>query len=133
VDFVLQQAEECIRISTYNEWYQAFGHVSMTSINPSYCADGHILPSPSNNFECSICELSKSTKKTPAPIAKKTKSIGELIYSDLSGKFSVPSLGKSLYYITFINDFSCFTWVEFLKHKSDTSQAIKDFIRERQH
>jgi len=59
----------------------------------------------------------------------------ELIHSDLSGKFSVLSLGKSLYYMTFIGDKSRFAWVYLLKNKSDAGKALKDFVRkvERQH
>ena len=59
----------------------------------------------------------------------------ELIHTDLFGKFSIPSIGKRLYYITFIDDKNWYTWIAFLSKKSDTTRIIKDFIAkiDRQH
>ena len=39
-----------------------------------------------------------------------TKEILELIHSDVFGPVLVPSLGGSLYYVEFIDDFSRNTW-----------------------
>ena len=50
---------------------------------------------------------------------KRTKQILELVHSDLFGPVKVPSLGKSMYYISFIDDFSRNTWIYFLKKKSE--------------
>ena len=37
---------------------------------------------------------------------KRAKQILELVHSDVFGPVKVPSLGKSVYYISFIDDFS---------------------------
>ena len=39
----------------------------------------------------------------------------------------VPSLGKSLYYVSFIDDFSRRTWVYFLRQKSKVFSKFKEF------
>ena len=135
LDFVLQEMEDRARLVTYDEWHQAFGHVSPSYITPSCYEDGHLIPSQPSHFDCSTCSLSKSTKTTPPLATTRSTKPFELIHSDLSGKFSTQSLGKSLYYITFINDLTRYTWIRFLRHKSDAAKAIKDFIKEikRQH
>ena len=46
------------------------------------------------------------------------KEILELIHNDVFGHVPIPSLGGSLYYASFINDFSRNTWLHFLKTKS---------------
>jgi transposase InsO family protein len=38
-----------------------------------------------------------------------------------------PSLGGSIYFLTFIDDYSRKTWVYFLKHKSKTFDKFKEF------
>jgi hypothetical protein len=38
-----------------------------------------------------------------------------------------PSLGGSIYFLTFIDDYSTKTWVYFLKHKSETCDKFKEF------
>jgi hypothetical protein len=43
----------------------------------------------------------------------------------------VPSLGKYVYYVSFIDDFSRNTWIYFLKKKSkvfDRFKEFKDFV-----
>jgi transposase InsO family protein len=47
------------------------------------------------------------------------------------GPLSVPSLGKSLYYVSFIDDFLRNTWIYFLRKKSkvfDRFKEFKDFV-----
>ena len=43
----------------------------------------------------------------------------ELVHSDVAGPFPVPSFGKSHYALTFIDDYSHYTWVFFMAHKSE--------------
>ena len=47
--------------------------------------------------------------------------------SDVFGHVSVPSLGKYVYYVSFIYDFSRNTWIYFLRKKSKFFDRFKDF------
>jgi hypothetical protein len=42
----------------------------------------------------------------------------ELVHSDLFSPVTLLSLGGSLYYVSFIDDFSRKTWIYFLRKKS---------------
>jgi len=48
----------------------------------------------------------------------------ELVYIDVCGKASDPSLGGLLYFVIFIDDSSRKVWVYFLKHKSDVFEVF---------
>jgi hypothetical protein len=50
-----------------------------------------------------------------------------LVHSDVFGAMSVPSLGKYMYYVSFIDDFSRNTWIYFLKKKSEVFDRFKEF------
>ena len=50
-----------------------------------------------------------------------------MIHSDVFGPVPVPSFGKSLYYVSFIDDFSRRTWVYFLRQKYEVFSKFKDF------
>jgi hypothetical protein len=50
----------------------------------------------------------------------------DLVFSDVWGP-APSSIGRFKYYVSFIDDFSKFTWLYLLKNKSDVFQKFKDF------
>jgi hypothetical protein len=50
----------------------------------------------------------------------------ELVRSDVFGPITVPSLGGSLYYVSFIDYFSRKTWIYFLTKKSEVFEKFKE-------
>jgi len=104
---VVQLVEESAHF-TYEEWHQALGHTSVSSINAKSYIDQHLIPTPPKNFHCDVSSLSKSVHHRPAESSGHSKATCafELIHTDMSGKFSVLSIGKRNYYITFIDDYT---------------------------
>jgi hypothetical protein len=51
----------------------------------------------------------------------------DLIHSDLMGPFLHPSINKVRFFLIFVDDFSRFTWIYFLRKKSEVFQHLKDF------
>ena len=58
---------------------------------------------------------------------KREKQILELVHSDVFGPVKVPSLGKYVYYVSFIDDFSRNTWIYFLRKKFEVFDRFKEF------
>jgi hypothetical protein len=58
--------------------------------------------------------------------ATRTEGIIELVYNDVFGPVSVPSLGGSMYYVSFINSFSRKTWIYFLRNKLEFFEKFKE-------
>ena len=50
----------------------------------------------------------------------------ELIHSDVWGPAPV-SIGNHAFYVSFIDDYSRYTWIYLLKHKSEVFQVFKNF------
>eukprot|EP00253_Pinus_taeda_P029661 PITA_29661 len=59
--------------------------------------------------------------------SKRAKQILYLVHSDVFGPVKDPSLGKSVYYVSFIDNFSRNTWIFFLKKKSEFFDRFKEF------
>lgn len=51
----------------------------------------------------------------------------EIVHSNLTRPFDIPSLGGNMYYLIFIDDFSKKSWVYILKEKSETLDKFKEF------
>ena len=59
--------------------------------------------------------------------ATRAKGILELIHNDVFGPVPIPSLEKSVYYVSFIDDFSRNIWIYFLQKKSKVFAKFKEF------
>ena len=72
------------------------------------------------------------SRKTPLREFNKGKSQRDstpldLIHNDLMGPFPHPSIKKERFILIFVDHFSRFTWIYFLKKKSEVFQHLKDF------
>ena len=86
---------------------------------------------PDIHFSKGVCE-GCVLRKHPQEKFDKGKSQGvstplDLVHSDLMGPFLHPSINKSRFVLVFVDDFSCFTWIYFLRKKSEVFQHLKDF------
>lgn len=110
------------------EAHQCFGHPGQNAMLNLKKRYPELIPNKPEGFHCQSCILSKSTHRTENSRQKRAQQPFKIVHSDLSGKFSVKSLGGKQYYITFIDEFSQYAWVYFFQNKSDTYQAICDYI-----
>lgn len=75
---------------------------------------------------CEGCMLGKQHRLPfPENTLFHTSNILELVHLDVCGPMQTQSIGGYYYFATFIDDYSCFTAVYFLKHKSDFFSKFK--------
>jgi transposase len=74
-----------------------------------------------------MCDAWQQAKSHQLPYPRSSsvsKSPLKLVFSDVWGPDSIE---KNKYYVSFIDDFSKFTWIYLLKHKSEVFQKFKEF------
>jgi transposase InsO family protein len=76
---------------------------------------------------CEHCVYGKKNRVRFPSGATRAEGILQLVHNDVFGPVSVPSLGKSVYYVSFIDDFSRNTWIYFLRKKSEVFDRFKEF------
>ena len=76
---------------------------------------------------CKGCAQGKNAKKTFLSSERKDKGILEIIHSDVCGPMSSISLRGYVYYVSFIDVFSCNTWIYLLKGKSEVFSKFKEY------
>jgi len=76
---------------------------------------------------CATCCVGK-LHRLPSSLSQTIYSTPlELIYSDLWGPSHISSLNGLSYYINFVDAYSKFTWIHFLKNKSETFSVFQQF------
>jgi transposase InsO family protein len=58
----------------------------------------------------------------------RTTAVGDLTHIDLWGKYSVNSIEGNQYYILFVDDYSRYVTVQFLKTKTAATQSVRDYL-----
>ena len=82
----------------------------------------------SNNVTCESCLLGRITRQVAKRHSEeKTKSVLELVHSDVA-QLPDESLGGNKYIVTFIDDYSRFATMYFLKRKNEVFTKLKDFV-----
>jgi hypothetical protein len=74
-----------------------------------------------------MCSWQASQEKFEKGKAWRASSPLDLVHSDLMGPFPHPSIRKEKYVLTFIDDWSRYTWVYFLRKKYEVFEHLKDF------
>jgi hypothetical protein len=108
-------------------WHQILGHIGEKGLPTLH--DKGMVEGVSNCtldfYLCEHCIYGKHNRLRFPSSATREKGILELIHSDVFGP--IPSLGKSVYYVSFIDDFSRNTWIYFLRKKSKVFDKFKEF------
>ena len=86
---------------------------------------------PTINFskgECSTCSMDMNLEeKLDKGKSLRALVVLELVHTILAGPFAMTSIRKGLYILTFIDDFSHYTWVYFLDHKNEVFDKFLAF------
>lgn len=110
-------------------WHQRLGHIGEKGLRILHgigMVEG--MRNSSLDFDfCENCVYGKQNRVSFPSGGKRVKQILELVHSDMFGRIKVPSLGKSVYYVSFIDDFSRNTWIYFLNKKFEVFDKFKEF------
>jgi hypothetical protein len=113
-------------------WHRRLGHPNSHVLRVLFKSGllGNKNSTSSNNdiVDCASCKLGKS-KTLPFPLHKtRTTKPFEIVHTDVWGIAPVISHEHYRYFVTFIDDFTRFTWVYFLRSKSEVFSVFKALL-----
>jgi hypothetical protein len=111
-------------------WHQRYGHINhldLLLLQKKNMVEG--LPMLKNeNVACDGCALGKMHKdEFPSNLDRKKRYVLDLVHTDVCGPMQTRSLGGAFYFLLFIDDCTRYTWVYFLRRKSDAFEYFKEF------
>jgi hypothetical protein len=117
---------------TINALHKVLGHVSQQAVVEAVkkgLVIGLELDKNSKPKFCDTCVKAKSARKSfPTEMENRALTYGELVHTNLWGPTQTASINRSLYYISFTDNFSRQTKLQFLKLKSKALTTFKAYV-----
>ncbi|KAL4388598.1 hypothetical protein GQ457_09G027370 [Hibiscus cannabinus] len=114
----------------YSLWHRRLGHFNFSSLK-YMSSKGLVKDMPvvcENTTVCEVCQKGKQTKLSfHVNQAWRASEKLQLVHTDLCGPMRISSLNGSIYFLIFIDDFSSWCWVFFLKQKSEVFDVFQRF------
>jgi hypothetical protein len=110
-------------------WHQRLGHIrekGLRLLHSKGMVEGMCKFSLDFDFY-EHCAYGKHNRVIFPFSATREEGIPQLVHSDVFGPVSVPSLGKYVYYVSFIDELSRNTWIYFLGKKYKVFERFKEF------
>jgi hypothetical protein len=113
--------------SSLSKWHSHLGHPSYSIV--SQIVSNHGLPVIKDSINlsvCDACQQGKSHQLLYPSSSSVSREPLELIFSDVWGP-APESVGRKKYYVSFIYDYSKFTWIYLIKYQSEVFSIFQEF------
>jgi Fe2+ transport system protein FeoA len=117
-----------IVVDSFSLWHARLGHISKSTMKRLLKCD-MISYNEKDAYKCKTCIESKMIKK-PYQRVNRTSNILELIHTDICELNGMLTRGGNRYFITFIDDYSRYTYVYLIKHKHEAFDMFKTYKNE---
>lgn len=111
-------------------WHSRFGHLNFKDLNA--LKKKGLVNGIETKIEkscccevCAVCKISKKPFKEYKQV--RTQQLLEVVHTDIFGPVRIPSAAGSLYFISFIDDFSRYVTVYFMNKKSEALKCFKEY------
>nr|GEV46351.1 retrovirus-related Pol polyprotein from transposon TNT 1-94 [Tanacetum cinerariifolium] len=114
-------------------WHQRLSHLNFDTIS-DLARNDLVSGLPKLKYYkehiCPSCEQGKSKRAShpPKPVPNSRQRL-HLLHMDLCGPIRIASINGNRYVLVIVDDYSCYTWVHFLKSKDEAPEVIKTFLK----
>ncbi|OMO63131.1 Integrase, catalytic core [Corchorus capsularis] len=114
--------------SSFHLWHSRLGHVSSSRLR--YMSSVGLLGNVkySDISDCKACKLAKFSALPFNKSTSVSNAAFDLVHSDVWGPSPVATKGGSLYYVLFVDDYSRYSWIFLLRHRSEFFQIYSKFV-----
>lgn len=129
-------SSECLNVESleneFTRWHRRYAHIGFSGLKE--IIKQKMVIGINENIklqQVDFCEPCINGKMTRIPFGIRTKSsrILEIVHSDVCGPVTPESYDGNKYFVTFIDDFSNFTAVYFIKRKSEVFEKFREYLQ----
>ena len=117
------------RVNMLELWHHRFGHANfkqVAKVSKLEAVEGLPKFGKVEKTICGACQMGKKTRASHHKVnVIATSRCLELLHVDLMGPTRTESLGGKRYIMVIVDDFSRYTWVEFLREKSEACEKLE--------
>ena len=88
---------------------------------------GHLGSVNFQSFDCVSCYLGKQTHLSFNKSESFSSAPFDLVHFDIWGPAPIPTEGGSRYFVVFVDDYSCYTWIYLLQRQSELTNVYQNF------
>ncbi|GJY50843.1 retrovirus-related pol polyprotein from transposon TNT 1-94 [Tanacetum coccineum] len=133
--FVLSAGEAYVKKTSQNDsaaiWHARLGHIGyqlLQQISSKRLLEGiPVLQHVREDVICQGCQFGKSHRLPFQKSVNRKSTMFELVHTDLMGPMKPSSYSGYCYVMVLVDDFSKYTWVKFLKEKSEALKVFVEF------
>nr|GEU99540.1 hypothetical protein [Tanacetum cinerariifolium] len=114
-------------------WHQRLSHLNCDTIN-DLAKNDLVSGLPKFKYHkehlCPSCEQGKRKRAShpPKPVPYSRQRL-HLLLMDLCGPMRIANINGKRYVLVIVDDYSCYTWVHFLRSKDEAPEVIKTFLK----
>jgi len=129
----ISQNDKALSISSESQattalWHRRLAHVNVKDLSALHKHADGVPELPTMMDVCRSCRLGKAHKLPFHGHFQKTSRIGEVIHSDIVGKLDLSYPSRYRYVCTFLDDFSRYTFIAFLRSRDEVKDAFQQVI-----
>ncbi|XP_031745067.1 uncharacterized protein LOC116405245 [Cucumis sativus] len=109
------------------QWHLRLGHASSEKLRHLISVNNLTNLTKFVPFNCLNCKLAKQPALSFSQSISNCDKPFDLVHSDIWGPAPITTVHGYRYYVLFIDDYSRFTWIYFLKHRSELSRTYIEF------
>lgn len=132
VEYSKAMKVECCGKECVHDWHRKLGHRDVHVVQDlvqRQLATGIKVRNCGMKITCETCLAGKFARLPfPKKAKKKSAAVMDLVHSDLCGPMKTVTPGGRRYFLTLIDDHSRYTMLYLLREKSETCEAIKDYV-----
>jgi hypothetical protein len=115
--------------TSFAQWHHRLGHLCGTRLSTLIKSECLGPTHVESSFHCKGCHLGKQVQLSYFTSDSHSAKPFDLIHSDVWGPAPFASKGGHKYYVIFIDDHSRYTWIYFMKRRSELPSIYTSFAR----